>query len=446
MMCLPLFASILAALLAAPLSAQDLQGRISVPSAFNNWLVLQQAMGASFMPIDSVRTGQKGDFSFPQKQFATGFYRLAIHDSDFVDIILDNREPAVNLIFDSIPLRDNLHVESSDENKRLWEYNYVAKETQAVRTATTARRMKLQPTDTAGLAALDNMDRRAINIQTNYLDQLAANAPHSYFAKMLRVDKALAGIQGLGAKAVARACNFSDPELLHAPVYDRGIMAYLQNSNIQDEKQIAPAADSLVALASSDTACRAYMVEHLVDLFATYGPQSALEHVINTYVLPFGSSSAIPPRLKAKVDALMKLAVGHTAPDISLNDHGTPVALSSMVKPNRYTAIFFYSSTCEHCHAQLPQLKIDRMRYGNKGFDVVGIALDVDSTDFLKCISENGIPWKCFSEFNGWGAKSAKAFMVSATPTFFLLDDQMKIVAKPTDAEELAKSLSELCK
>ena len=248
----------------------------------------------------------------------------------------------------------------------------------------------------------------------------------------------------MGAQAVARACNFSDPDLMHASVYDRGVMAYLQNMDIRDESQIAPGADSLVAFASADTACRAYMVEHLVDLFATYGPQSTLEHVINTYVLPSGT--AIPASLKAKVDALMKLAVGHIAPEISLNDHGSPVALSSMVKPNRYTAIFFYSSTCEHCHAQLPQLKIDRMRYHAKGFDVVGIALDVDSADFLKCIRENGIPWRCFSEFNGWGARSAKAFMVNGTPSFFLLDDRMKIVAKPTDADALAQTLADLFK
>lgn len=446
MMRLPFLAALLAALPASSISAQHLQGRIAAPAAFNAWLVLQQARGASFNPIDSVRTGPSGDFNFPQKLFATGFYRLALHDTDYVDLILDHREPLVNLAFDSIPLRDHLQVVTSDENKRYWEYNYVARETQAVRTATNAQRIKLLPTDTTALAALDSVDRRAMNMQADYLDQLAANAPQSYFAKVLRVDKALAGIRGLGANAVARACNFSDPGLMHASVYDRGVMAYLQNLNIQDEKQIAPGADSLVALASGDTACKAYMVEHLVDLFATYGPQSALEHVINTYVVPFGNSAAIPPSLKAKVDALMKLAVGHTAPDISLNDHGTTVALSSLVHPNRYTAIFFYSSTCEHCHAQMPQLKIDRMRYRAKGFDVVGIALDVDSADFIKSISENGIPWKCFSEFNGWGAKSAKAFLVSATPTFFLLDDKMKIVAKPTDADELAKTLADLYK
>jgi peroxiredoxin len=442
----PFFLALLATLSAAPTSAQQLQGHIQAPSAANSWVVLLQARGADFIPFDSVRTGPRGDFSFPHAFHATGFYRLAVHDTDYVDIILNDREPLVDLRFDSIPLDKHLHVASSDENARYREFDHVSKETRAVLTATAAQRLKLQPTDTAGLAALDSVDQRAMNMQANYLDQLATHAPESFFAKVLRVDKALAGVRGHGAKAVVAACNFSDPELVRSSVYDRAVMAYFQNLNISGEREVYAGADSLVALASGNADCRSYMVEHLVDLFATYGPQSTLEHVIATYVTPLGNSAAIPPRLKTRVDALMQLAVGRTAPDVALNDHGVPVNLSSLVKPNRYTAVFFYSSTCEHCHAQMPALKVDRMRYQSKGFDVVGIALDVDSTDFLKSISENGIPWKCFSEFNGWGSKAAKAFMVSATPSFFLLDDHLKIVAKPTDADELGKTLAELYK
>ena len=82
--------------------------------------------------------------------------------------------------------------------------------------------------------------------------------------------------------------------------------------------------------------------------------------------------------------------------------------------------------------------------YQKRGFDVIGIALDVDSTDFLRSIRENAIPWRCYSEFNGWGSKAAQAFQVKATPALFLLDRAMKIVAKPTDAEELRQILKEL--
>ena len=168
--------------------------------------------------------------------------------------------------------------------------------------------------------------------------------------------------------------------------------------------------------------------------------------MIDFYVVPFGDSSVIAPELRAKVDALMQVSVGRTAPDILLNDRGTITALSKLVEANRYTALFFYSSTCDHCHAQMPSLKIDRRKYLPKGFNVIGIALDVDSADFLRSIEENAIPWKCYSEFNGWGATSAKTYQVKATPTFYLLDGNMKIVAKPGDADELGSRLKNLYK
>ena len=92
----------------------------------------------------------------------------------------------------------------------------------------------------------------------------------------------------------------------------------------------------------------------------------------------------------------------------------------------------------------MPTLKTDYDRYHAKGFQVVGIALDADSADFLTSIKEHEIPWKCYSHFIGWGEPAAKDYLVKATPTFYLLDPKMTIVAKPTDAEELGAKLKEL--
>jgi len=243
---------------------------------------------------------------------------------------------------------------------------------------------------------------------------------------------------------VAEVCNFSDPEILRSTVYDKCVMAFLQNLNAVNEVQFAVAADTLMMLASGNEECKDYMLEHLIDLFSTYGPESALQHVIDRYAISYGGVSTLAPAVRAKVESLLRVSVGRVAPDVELNDHGKMRQLSDLVKASRYTALFFYSSTCEHCHAQIPALKADRSKYMSKRFNVIGIALDVDSVDFLKSIEENAIPWKCYSEFNGWGSKAAQAFQVKATPTFFLLDERMKIVAKPQDADELGQILKGL--
>ncbi len=427
-------------------AAQQLSGHVNVPAASGQVVSISRAQGEAFVPVDSIHIDANGDFAFPQHFNNTGFYRLTFKEGDHLDIILNPKEPRVELTFDSIPLSEHYQVSASDENQRLREFNFVAKETQAVRAASTAKRRMLMPVDTAAINALNRIEQRAVDMQAEYLDQLADHAPESYFAKILRVDKALADIRGKGARAVAEACDFSDPSILHAQVYDRAIMAYLQNLNISAEQQFAAATDSLVTLASRNPECRAYMVEHLLDLFAAYGPQVAVDHIIARYASP-GSDSFVPtPALQAKVDAMLQLAIGHFAPNIRLGaDEGAPW-LADLVRANKYTAVFFYSSTCSHCQAQMPVLKADRLKYKANGFDVIGMALDTDSAEFRAAIHDYAIPWKCFSEFNGWGASAAKEFMVKATPTLFLLNSRMEIVAKPTDAEELGKVLAGLYK
>ncbi len=438
--------TLIAELASGNLCAQRLQGHIADPDAWGAQLVLSVARGNDFRPVDSVRTDATGDFSFPETFNAAGFYRVALNDTDRMDLILDGREPVVDLDFDSIPLADHVHVRTSDENKRLWEFKYISKETQAVRTAAAQQRLTLLPTDTAQLDQLNAVEQRAMHMEERYVQQLVDNAHGGYFAKVLGVDDALRGARGNGPMAVAAACDFSDPELMRSTVYDKAVMVFLQNLNVVREDQFITGSDTLMHLAARSTECRAYMLDHLIDLFSTYGPETALQHMIDRYVVPMEDSLSLAPELRAKVEALMHVSVGRTAPDVDLNDRGVITRLSELIKENNYTALFFYSSTCEHCHAQMPTMKKDRAKFLAKGFRMIGIALDVDSVDFLRSIKENAIPWKCYSEFNGWGSKAAKAFMVKATPSFFLLDDKMRIMAKPTDAQELSRMLQDLYK
>ena len=424
--------------------AQVLQGNVADELARGRKLVLFQAQGEGMKPYDSTFVSANGDFRFNRHFQATGFYQLGLNDTDRVNIILDQREPLVDLHFAALPLARHIQVGTSRENSRLQEMLFVVDETSAIREAVREAKARLQPTDTAQLLALDRVLARADSTQAQYMDVLAGEAADSYFAYTYVVDRAVQEAQGLGPNAVARAINFSDPRLLRSTVYDKAIIAFLRNMAIRDEGQFVPAADTLMALAGGDADCRTHMLEYLVDLFGTYGPELALQHVVDRYLVSVGDSLAVSPQLRSTVEGLMRVSVGRTAPDAEVSDNGRRIPLSQLVGQNRYTALFFYSSTCWHCHEQMPALIDDRTRFLAKGFDVMGIALDTDSTEFLASIRDNHVPWKCYSEFIGWGSKVAKAFQVKGTPAFYLLDREMKIVAKPYNAGELGEVLRTL--
>jgi peroxiredoxin len=120
------------------------------------------------------------------------------------------------------------------------------------------------------------------------------------------------------------------------------------------------------------------------------------------------------------------------------------LVLSRILQDHSYVLLFFYSSTCEHCHDEMPPLVELHRKYVDRGFSVVGIALDADTSEFHETIREEGLPWSSTSELSGWGSLAAKSYVVKATPAMFLLDRTGTIIAKPFDAHELAELLGSL--
>lgn len=436
----------LIALSAAALQAQRLSGRFDSTAVAGLPLRLSIAHGEDHRPVDSVRIAANGSFAFPRTLDIPGYYRLELPGSDGFDLILDAKEPKVDLLFSGLPMGPHVTVLASDENKRLWEYKFASRQAQAVQAAAEQQRTMLQPMDTIAIANLDSIIQRAQRVASGHLDRLLAQAPNSLFAKIALADRGLQGAVQKGPMAVAKVFDFSDPELMRSSVYDKAIMVFLQNLNAVNESQFTVAADTLMHLASGNADCKGYMLEHLIDLFGTYGPEAALQHLVDAYYTPEKGGAHMDPEISAKVEKLMLVSVGRTGSDVSLNDHGEVHRLSELAAKSKYTALFFYSSTCSHCHDQMPTLKRDYELFHDKGFNVLGIALDTDSADFLTSRVENAIPWPCYSHFMGWGEEAAKLYQVKATPTFFLLDAKLRIVAKPNDAEELRNTLRALLK
>jgi peroxiredoxin len=279
-------------------------------------------------------------------------------------------------------------------------------------------------------------------VQHAKLEQVLKAAPRSYFAKIIRTDEALDQLEAKSPMEVARAFDFGDASLLRSSIYDKAIMTFLRNVNALSEEQFIGASDTLIALAGRDPSCRSYMIDHLIDMFSTYGPDLPLQHIIDRYVVTAGLQS-VAPALREKVSELLKVAVGATGPDPDIPTPQGIVPLSKLIEDNRITVLFFYSSTCDHCHKQMQPLKEVHAAERAKGLGILGIALDTDSADFKRNLSERGLTWPSYSEFNGWGGKAVKAYQVKATPSLIVVDHERRILAKPVDAADLRRWLDE---
>lgn len=125
-----------------------------------------------------------------------------------------------------------------------------------------------------------------------------------------------------------------------------------------------------------------------------------------------------------------KMAVGKTAPDIELNDKKL-----SQVK-NKYKLVVFGASWCPNCQADYPKLK-EKYESLKKKYDLemVYISIDTDKKVFEEYYKE--APFITFCDTKGWETQAAKDYHVFATPTYILLDKELKILSKIQSPEHL---------
>ncbi|MBK9176102.1 MAG: TlpA family protein disulfide reductase [Flavobacteriales bacterium] len=427
-------------------SAQEIIGSVPTAAAGKHaHMVLYRTYGGEHIPLDSAHIEAKGLFRFPPRAYPLGYYRLGFAE-DQVDLILGTTDGPLKLDFGGSPLQEHITVSGSVENQRLWEYKWASRDAQRRRRFIVEARVGLDPRDREGLERLAAEELLVQRRQQDLLNRLISQDSSSYFAKVVVTDQRVMAALEQGPLAVRNAMRWTDPSLVRSAVYGKAIMALLQSSTPATPDMLIAAADSVLAWAEADTLCWGFARATLVEVFATYGPEEVVQHLVDRYMV--GPGTMVPPDhvLLATVADQLRTAVGSQAPDVELPSPitGKRDQLSILVHTKTFTALFFYSSTCDHCHMEMPGLSALYDRYASQGFNIVGIALDDQLQEFTSNIEEQSLRFPCYSELQAWGSPAAKAFAVKSTPKLILLDRTGRIIAKPRDQVELHEILQGL--
>ena len=130
-----------------------------------------------------------------------------------------------------------------------------------------------------------------------------------------------------------------------------------------------------------------------------------------------------------RLEKYVSLKVGNTAPDIQL----TNSKLSDIKKP---VLLVFGASWCPLCKTEaLELLKYYDAWKSKKDVEVVYISIDTDKEAY-KTAYQNA-PWQSYCDYKGWDTKAAKDYFVYATPTYILLDKDMKILVHPSSVGQV---------
>lgn len=438
--------AVLCVLLPTHIRAQQIQGSFEAGVERPGFIILEETIGTEYRILDSVAVDRSGRFRFAKRKYPAGYYRLRAGTSDQLVLVLDPREPQLVLSFGGRPLQEHVSVLRSVENQRLWEYKRASRETQARLAALRDERQRSGSLDPTLSASIDARESAALASKLELQNRLIAQDPKGVFQFFVLAERRLSAAIPGGADSVRAAVAWSNPMLLRSATYPKAIMGYLQTLQEPMMEDFMTASDSLLSWSSADTACWRYTRSFLLRAFVQYGPEMVAQHLVDRYLV--GSGSLVPAEadlLELSQD-LLRVAVGQKAPEIKLLDpvRGDTTSLYAVLKAHRYTVLFFYSSSCDHCHGQMPGLLSLYKERSASGFQVVGIALDVDVNEFQETLALEGLTWPSYSELNGWGAESAKAFAVKSTPTYVLMDAAGTIVAKPYAHEGLREELEKL--
>ncbi len=196
--------------------------------------------------------------------------------------------------------------------------------------------------------------------------------------------------------------------------------------------------DTVAKVTKDEPKIQKILLEILWDQFVQVENETVANHIATTYLMQLAKNSK-DDELSKKLTYFKNVSIGNTAPDFEIeitNNKGktTTKKLSELENSNNYL-VFFWSTTCSHCLEEIPKLKSHVKTIGNDKLKVIAIALDDDKYRWKNMTYDYPDFLHVFGE-GKWDNEIGNDYNVTATPSYFLLDENKKIIGKPYDFED----------
>jgi thiol-disulfide isomerase/thioredoxin len=162
-------------------------------------------------------------------------------------------------------------------------------------------------------------------------------------------------------------------------------------------------------------------------------------YIGNKYLMPL-TKKYEDVMLEYQIRAYSNLTIGAKAPNIVYKKGDKWTSLHSLKDADKYVLIF-WSSTCSHCLKELPE--VYKTLEKNKKVHVIAIGIeDADMIENWRIQKEQFANWTHVFGKGKWRNPIAKKYAILATPSYFVLDKDKKIIAKPELEKELISILN----
>jgi peroxiredoxin len=220
--------------------------------------------------------------------------------------------------------------------------------------------------------------------------------------------------------------NFLDKsnDMLESSSLLRPILVSYLNSG--GNTNVAGSVDTLLDRLKVETPRGQTVLSELIDIFDAYDME---EFKTKYLTLAKNLKCTITDRLATTLKSNANVEMGAAFPNVKFQSPANTSAKSLYDVKADKKIIVFWSSTCSHCESELPQLLAKYNDLKAKDVQVIGLSLDMDKNSYTQKIA--AFPWINDSELRGWNSSYVDTYNVHATPTYFILDANNKIINKP---------------
>lgn len=244
-----------------------------------------------------------------------------------------------------------------------------------------------------------------------------------YFDVLDLNDPVLQGTDFLSGKVVDYIFH-----IFRTPPRNRGEMEHEIQLKVQTLVQL---------LKNVDLPYQVLLMEDLWDTAIHYNLDTAADHIYKNYLRDLAQETQ-NTKLIDKIETFNRLRLGAIAPEITWEEGETVKNLNEL-SGNKYYVLVFWSSTCSHCLNELPKLQQGIKEITDT--QVVAIGLEDEQKNWEKESAKlpdfiHGI------SLGKWDSRYVELYKIQQTPTYYILDAEKRIVAKPENYGEVLDFLT----
>lgn len=393
-------------------------------------LYLYATYGKINTKIDSASV-VNGKFDFGKDTYEQGFYMIGPNDNNLCAIILNPSEPVVEIAFRGGKMDAGLSSVNSKENEA-WAA-YFPREA--------AFQKQIKDLRVAGAKATNKaeFDKQVLAKEielAEYQKEMIGKYPNTHFAKVVTWKQEPSKTD---ANAFWSNIDFTDRSLLHGLVLGDRIQNFMRGFSKGEQSGFISCIATVAKKAEVDDLVHEFALNQMLVGFYESGMETISTYIIDNYVNGESCGDGeVNNIIKSTAESIQRLSLGATPPNIVGTDaKGQKVDLLAMAKKNKYTLVIFWSSWCEHCKGEAPEVKQSYDQWHAKGFEILGYSVDTQKALFDAALAERGFTFPNVCGMKQWESPAAKDYRVTKTPAFYLLDASGKIVLKPKGIREV---------